>query len=264
LPFLESQEIRIHYEFDESADCPVLVLSNSLGTNLSMWSSQIPKFTKHFSVLRYDSRGHGQSSVPPGPYGIAQMGRDVIALLDELGLKRVHFCGLSMGGMVGQWLGVHAAHRFDKLVLSNTAAKIGSETAWNQRIETVRQQGMEAVIPSILERWFTQNYRTSFADEVVHIGAMLRSTDREGYASSCAAVRDMDQREDAKKITVPTLVIFGREDRVTPPIEARFLVENIPNARVLELPAAHLANVEAASAFTESVTDFLLGDGTDG
>jgi 3-oxoadipate enol-lactonase len=263
VPFLELQDASIHYEFDEIANCPVLVLSHSLGTNLSMWSAQIHEFAKHFSILRYDSRGHGQSSVPPGPYSIAQMGRDVVALLDERGLSRVHFCGLSMGGMVGQWLGVNAPHRFDKLVLSNTAAKIGNESTWNQRIETVLQHGIEAVIPSILERWYTESFRASFPAEVARTSAMLQSMNREGYASSCAAVRDMDQREDVKKISLPTLVIFGTEDPVTPRNDARFLAENIASAHLLGLPAAHLANIEAASAFTEGVIDFLLGHGPD-
>jgi 3-oxoadipate enol-lactonase len=261
MPFFEGDDVRIHYEFDQIAHGPVLVLSHSLGTDLSMWSAQVPEFAKHFSVLRYDSRGHGQSSAPPGPYSIAQMSRDVIALLDELDINRAHFCGLSMGGMVGQWLGVHAAHRLDKLILSNTAAKIGNESMWNQRIETVRQHGIEAVIPAILERWYTESFRARFPAEMVRASAMLKSINREGYVSSCAAVRDMDQRDDVKKISLPTLVIVGTGDPVTPPSDANFLVENIAGAHALELHASHLANIEAASAFTEGVVDFLLGSG---
>ena len=263
MAFFESDDVRIYYEFDEVAHAPVLMLSNSLGTNLSMWSQQIPEFSKHFSVLRYDSRGHGQSSVPRGPYSIERLGRDVVALLDELGLSRVHFCGLSMGGMVGQWLGVNSAHRLLKLVLSNTAAKIGVEATWNERIETVRQHGMETIIPSTLGRWYTEEFRARFPAEVATTRAMLQSMDLEGYASSCAAVRDMDYREEVKRISTPTLVIFGTEDPVTTPSDARFLVDCIAGAKTLELHAAHLANIEAADAFSRGVVDFLLGSEPD-
>lgn len=264
MPEIELHDVRIHYEFDGRQDRPTLVLSNSLGTNLAMWSPQLDALQEHFSILRYDSRGHGQSSTPPGPYSLEQMGTDVIGLLDALELDRVHFCGLSVGAMVGQWLGVHAHGRLGRLVLSNTAAKIGSPEGWNQRIETVRQQGTEAIVSAVLERWYTNEFRRSTPEDVERTAAMLLSTDAEGYASTCAAIRDMDLRADVQKISVPTLVVYGTQDPVTPPSEARFLIEQITDTRSLELEAAHLSNIEAASAFTAGVLDFLLARSTEG
>lgn len=258
MPTLKLQDVSINYGFDGFPDRPVLLLSNSLGTNFSMWSPQVESLIQHFNLLRYDSRGQGGSSVPAGPYSIDQMGHDVLAMLDALKLNRVHFCGLSMGGMVGQWLGVHAPERLNRLILSNTAAKIGTPEGWNSRIDAVRQGGMQAVIPAILERWFTPDFRSNFPAVLDRTSSMLQSANIEGYVGSCAAVRDMDQRNDAHNITVPTLVICGTHDLVTPPSEADFLVAQIRSSQLLTLPAAHLANIEASSEFNQAVLDFLL------
>ena len=252
-----TNEFRIHYELLGDVGQPVLMLSNSLGTNLSMWDPQMPEFSKHFRVLRYDARGHGDSSITPGPYSIDQLGRDVLALLDLLELEKVSFCGLSMGGMVGEWLGWNAADRLQKLVLCNTAAKIGTADGWNTRIETVCAYGVKAVIPEVLERWYTPEFRTARPDVIAATGRMLETTDREGYVASCAAVRDMDLRESVAGIRVATLIIAGAKDPVTPPAEGRFLAEQIARAEYLELNAAHLSNVEAAGKFTLGVIKFL-------
>lgn len=258
MPLMRTGEVEIHYQFDSTAHRSTLVLSNSLATDISLWDGQAPEFLKHFSLLRYDIRGHGRSAAPAGPYSIEQLSRDVLSLLDELGLRQVHFCGLSMGGMVGQWLGVHAPERLQSLVLSNTAAQCGDAAFWNQWIESARQQGMESVIPSILESWYSASYRAAHPEVIARTSKMLRATTAEGFAACCAAIRDMDQRTDVGKIRVPVLVVFGAHDMATPTSAARFLIESIPGAETLELQAAHLACVEAAGAFTKGVIDFLL------
>jgi 3-oxoadipate enol-lactonase len=177
--------------------------------------------------------------------------------LDGLGLERVSFCGLSKGGMVGQWLGAHAGERLERLVLACTSACTGSPEVWDQRIATVRTQGIAAIVPGVIDRWFTKGFQERSPEAVDRIAAMLRATDPEGYVACCAAVRDMDQREAIRVIRVPTLVIAGRHDQATPPDQARLIAERVPGARLVELDTAHLGNVEAAEAFTRAVLDFL-------
>lgn len=251
--------VRLHYRFDGPEDAPVLVLANSLGTDLGMWEPQLPAFARRFRVLRYDSRGHGASAVTPGPYTIEQLAGDVLGLLDRLDLRRVHFCGLSLGGMVGQWLGVHASERIDRLVLCNTAARIAPPELWNKRIESVRQGGMAAIATAVLERWFTQSYLAQSPTAIERLRAILLATPADGYVACCAAVRDMDQRDSVDRIKAPTLVIAGSRDLATPPADGRFLFERIEGADYLELDAGHLSNVEQAEQFTEAVVSFLTG-----
>lgn len=252
------EAIRLHYRLEGREDAPVLMLSNSLGTRLDMWLPQMPAFLERFRVLRYDTRGHGQSQVTPGPASIAQLGADVIALLDHLKLSRVHFCGLSMGGMIGMWLGIHHPQRLHRLVLCNTAAKIGTPDVWNPRIAAVEQGGMAVVVDAVLDRWFTKDFQTYAQRQIAIVREMLESTSPQGYAASCAAVRDMDCRDAIASITVPTLVIGGKHDLATPPADSRAVADGIPGARYVELNAAHLSNWEVAQAFTAQVTEFLL------
>ena len=256
--FIDLPRVRTHYRWNGSSDKPVLLLSNGLGTNLNMWETQIPEFARHFRVLRLDQRGHGQSSVPPGPYSIEQLGSDVIALLDGLGIEHCCFCGLSMGGMIGQWLGVNAAERLTRLVLCNTAAKIGTHESWNTRIELVLKGGIEAAVPLVLERWFTPAFLESAPQVVESIRKMLIATPPEGYVANCVAIREMDQRETVRHIAAKTLVIAGSEDRVTPPSEGKYLADAIAGASYIELPAAHLSNVEAPDKFNSAVLEFLV------
>jgi 3-oxoadipate enol-lactonase len=257
MPFAQGQGARIHYEIEGPEDGPVLLLSNSLGTDLGMWSPQIPSLAARYRVLRYDSRGHGRSEAPEGPYTIDMLGQDAVAVLDAAGVKRALFCGLSKGGMVGQWLGVNAPDRVGRLVLANTAAFIGAPEVWNQRIETVRAQGMAAIVPGVIDRWFTKPFQERAPDSVARIRDMLLATDPEGYAACCAAVRDMDQRQTIGAIRVPTLVIAGRHDLATSPEQGRLIADTIPGARFLELDAAHLSNIEAEAAFTRALLEFL-------
>src|SRR2546428_659528 len=172
------------------------MFSNSLGTNFSMWDPQASEFKKHFRILRYDTRGHGQSSVTPGPYSIEQLGQDLIALLDALQLDRVHFCGLSMGGMIGMWLGANAPERLSQVILCSTAAKIGTPETWNARIAAVRKDGMKQVASSVVERWFSPAFREKVPGTVASVQRMLEEANAEGYAACCAAVRDCDFRAE--------------------------------------------------------------------
>lgn len=257
MPFADVAGARLHYRFDGADDAPVVMLCNSLGTDLSMWDGQVPALTRHYNVLRYDSRGHGQSGVAPGPYTIEQLGRDAAALLDALGLTQVRFCGLSMGGMVGQWLGANAARRLSRLVLCNTAARIGTAEVWNARIDAVNTGGMAAIVENVVARWYTAPFIASSPAAIDKTRAMLLTTPAAGYVASCGAVRDMDQRESVSRIRVPTLVVAGAHDTVTSPADGRLLVERIAGAQYVELPAAHLSNIEAEAAFTSAVTAFL-------
>jgi 3-oxoadipate enol-lactonase len=258
MPLLTTKETTIYYQYDAVPQRPVLMLSNSLGTDLSMWDSQVAKFTEHFSLLRYDTRGHGQSSGSPGPCTMEQLGRDVLTLLDGLELSRVHFCGLSMGGMVGQWLGVNAPERLISLVLADTAAKCGDEGFWNRHIQTALRDGMSAVVPGFVGDWFTETFRARQPDQVERIAAVFRSVSPKGFAACCAAIRDMDQRADVAKICTPTLVAYGKFDPATTPSDAKFLLDAIAGAEELQLEAAHLTNIESPDEFTKGVTDFLL------
>jgi 3-oxoadipate enol-lactonase len=257
VPFAELTDVRLHYRFDGADDAPVVMLSNSLGTNLSMWDAQLPALTRRFRVLRYDSRGHGQSAVTPGPYTIEQLARDAVGLLDALDLAQVPFCGLSMGGMVGQWLGANAARRLSRLVLCNTAARIGTPDIWNARIDAVNKGGMAAIVDGVLAHWYTAPFMASAPNAISATRNMLLTTPAAGYVASCAAVRDMDQRGSVSRIAVPTLVVSGAYDAVTPPAEGRFLAEHIGGANHIQLAAAHLSNIEAAVAFTSALAGFL-------
>ena len=261
MAFVQLAEGELHYQLDGPVEAPVLVLSNSLGTDLHMWDIQVPAFTRHFRVLRLDTRGHGKSLVTPGPYSIEQLGRDVIALLDALGIARAHFCGLSMGGLIGQWLGINAGQRLHRLVVCNTAAKIGTPEVWNPRIETVLRDGaaaMTALRDASIARWFTADFAAANPHQAKLITDMLAATSPEGYAANCAAVRDADLRDQLALIKVPTLVIAGTEDAVTPPAGGHFIQNHVQGAEYAEFYAAHLSNVQAGAAFSDRVLDFLL------
>ncbi|MEN2395795.1 3-oxoadipate enol-lactonase [Pseudomonas halotolerans] len=259
--FVKLAEGELNYCFDGPQDAPVLVLSNSLGTDLHMWDVQVAAFSEHFRVLRFDTRGHGQSLVTEGPYSIEQLGRDVLAMLDQLNIDKVHFCGLSMGGLIGQWLGINAGERLHKLVVCNTAAKIGDPSVWNPRIETVLRDGQAAMVAlrdASVARWFTPDFAEAQPATVKKITDMLAATSPQGYAANCAAVRDADFREQLSSIRLPLLVVAGTEDAVTPPSGGHFIQERVSGAEYAEFYAAHLSNVQAGAAFSARVLDFLL------
>lgn len=251
--FAELRDARIHYLLEGPASAPVLVFSNSLGTDSSMWDPQAQALGGKFRILRYDTRGHGNSSVTAGPYSIEQLARDVLALLDELHLDRVHFCGLSMGGMIGMWLGANAPARLHRLALCSTAAKIGTPEMWDSRIETVLKQGMNFIAPGVMERWFTAGFRGKQLKTVGGVRKMVEGTNPEGYVACCAAVRDFDFRERLQNIRVPVLVMSGTHDPATTISDGRFLADRIPNSCFVELNAAHLSNIEDRASFNTHV-----------
>jgi len=257
MPFADLGQARIHYEISGDPSQPVLVLSTSLGSNLSMWEAQVPAFEKRFRVLRYDMRGHGQSSSPPSPYSVAQLAQDLLELTDSLRINRFHLCGLSVGGMIGMHLGLTASQRLGKLVLCNTAAKIGTLESWNARIELVRVQGMKGVAEITPARWFTSSFAARSPEIVAKVMAGVEALDPDGYVGGCCAVRDFDARAEVSRISLPTLVISGTHDPATPPAEGRFLAAQIPNARYVELDASHISSIEAPDRVKSEVLSFL-------
>jgi 3-oxoadipate enol-lactonase len=258
MPFIDANGTRFNYRIDGPADAPVVALSNSLGTNLAMWDPQTATLSRKFRVLRYDMRGHGLTSVTPGPYTIAGLALDVVGLLDALKIERANFCGLSVGGALGQWLGINAANRFASVTLSNTAALIGTADGWNTRMKAVREGGMASIADAVVSRWFTESFAKKSPETLEAARQMLLHTPPEGYVATCAALREMDQRETVARLSVRTLVIAGAKDSATTPADARFLVERISGAQYVELNAAHLSNIEDAAAFTQSLLDFLM------
>jgi 3-oxoadipate enol-lactonase len=247
----------IHAEVEGPDNAPVLMLSNSLGTNLHMWDDQVAPFTRHFRLLRYDRRGHGKSGVPNGPYSMERLGRDVLAVLDGLGIQKINWCGLSMGGMVGQWLGANAANRIDKLILSNTSCYFPDKTMWEGRIKLVREKGLAAIVDANMERWFTAAFRERSPQAMDKMREMFVATKVEGYVGCGEAIRDMDHRPLLAKITAPTLVIVGRQDPATPLEGNEFIRQHIPGAKIAVLEAAHIANIEQPKVYADTVLEFL-------
>jgi 3-oxoadipate enol-lactonase len=264
MAFLKLDDGQLFYQWDGPEHAPVVLFSNSLGSSHRMWDSQVDAFTHHFRVLRYDGRGHGQSSITPGPYTIEQLALDAVRLLDALKLDRVYYCGLSMGGMIGMHLGATHASRLHKIVLCNTAAKIGTPDVWNARITSVQTGGMKAVAGGVSDRWLTAGFRASHPRETAEVLSMLEGCDPAGYAANCAAVRDADLREKLGAIQLPTQVVAGTHDPATPAADSRALSEQIRGAKYTELPAAHLSNIEAREDFNREVLAFLKSQGAHG
>ena len=250
-------DVRIAYALDGPADAPTLVLSNSLGTTMDMWAPQVPVLARSFRVLRYDMRGHGASDAPPGPYTIAILGRDVVALLRHVGCARAHFCGLSMSGLVGLWLALNEPAFLDHLVLANTAARIGPPEIWTTRIARIEAEGMPAVADAVVQRWFMPAFIAAQSPAFISARQMLRDSPAAGYAAACAAVRDADFRDDLGRIATPTLVIAGTHDLAATPADGRYMAERIADACYVELDASHLSNLERPAEFTQALVDFL-------
>lgn len=248
---------RIACRFDGPEGAPVLLLSNSLGTDMGMWAPQMAAWTQYFRVLRYDQRGHGASDAPAGAYSMDRLGRDVIELLDAFMIEKVDFCGLSLGGMTGQWLGIREPSRLRRMVLANTSSFMGPPSAWDARVMAVLDKGMAPLAQASVERWFTPAFAATATDAIAPIGAMLQATSPAGYAGCCAAIRDMDMRRMVTLITTPTLVIGGSEDPATPPPHSETLAAAIDGAELVMLKAAHLSNVELPDAFATAVSGFL-------
>ncbi len=257
MPTFTLNDIALHYQTFGDTDKPALIFSNSLGTNLSMWQQQLDYFKAHFFVICYDTRGHGSSSAPQGPYTLEQLGLDVIHLLDHLKIQTASFCGISMGGLTGQWLAIHYPERFNHVVVSNTAAKIGQEQAWLERASLVREQGLKPIAATAASRWFTEPFIQSQTAIVKHLSNDLAAGSSEGYASCCEALAKADLRDQLKKIKVPVLIIAGTADPVTTVEDAEFMLERIPNAQFAKINASHISNIEQPEIFNQIISDFI-------
>jgi 3-oxoadipate enol-lactonase len=255
---MEANGIRLYYELTGPAEAPVVMLSNSLGTRLEMWDPQMQALTERYRVLRYDSRGHGRSDAPEGPYTIDMLANDALGLLDALDIERAHFCGLSKGGMVGQVLGANHGDRLITLALCSTSSHMPAREMWEDRIRVATEQGMAALADGVIERWFTEPFRREPSIAVDRVRQMILETPAHGYAACCAAIRDMDLRELIRGIRVPTLVIVGDKDPATPPQMAEQIQRRIPGARLEVVPgAAHLVNIEQDVVFDAALMSLL-------
>jgi 3-oxoadipate enol-lactonase len=255
MPHIDVNGAVLHYHLQGLESGPTIIFSNGLGTTTAMWQPQLQPLEGRFRLLRFDTRGHGHSSVTEGPYSIELLANDLLGLASALRIGEFHFCGLSMGGQVGQWLIHNAAERLKSVTLSNTGLRIGNDEGWNTRISKVRTEGMISVAAAVTERWFTPAFFASAADTVEKLRNTFLGIEPAGYAACCAAVRDADFRKVKAPVKMPAaLVIAGAQDRATPPSDGKLLAESLPGAKFVELDAAHLSNVEAHSQFTDALT----------
>ena len=257
MPIAQSNGCPIHYEVEGDASKPVLMFCNSLGTNLHMWDGQMPEALKHFRVVRYDRRGHGKSDVPAGPYNMEMLGRDALSVLDAAKVEKTNWCGLSMGGMVGQWMGANARDRVEKLVLSNTHYFYADKQPWNDRIKFARDNGLEKLSGPQMERWFTKGFRESNTGAINKVVKMFVETKLDGFLGCCEAVRDMDFRKSTPTITAPVMVIVGGKDPATLPEYGEEIHKMVKGSKITSLDAAHLSNIEQPKAYTDTVLNFL-------
>jgi 3-oxoadipate enol-lactonase len=250
--------VDVHFRLDGPQSAPPLLMINSLGADLAMWEPQIAALTGARRLIRYDARGHGRSPVPEGRYGLADLGRDALALLDRLGIASADVCGLSLGGMTAMWLAVNAPQRVGRLVLCCTSALLGPAEQWAQRAATVREHGMEAVADAAVARWLTPGYAAGHPEVTARLRAMIAATPAAGYAGACAAVEDMDLRADLPRITAPTTVIAGADDVATPPAHGAAIAAAVPGARLHILAdAAHLGTYQQAGAANRLILEAL-------
>lgn len=251
--------IRLHV-IGGARDGVPLVLSNSLGTDTGLWNAQADALANSHSVWRYDTRGHGQSGAPAAEYSLDRLGKDLLAVIDASGAERADICGISIGGMTALWAAVHAPHRIRRVILANTAACIGNHGLWAERIRGARTDGMAVLAAASMVRWFTERFRTRHPDVVARLRKTFEATSVDGYVGCCTALRDADLRPVARKVACPALIVTGRHDPATPPAEGRWLADQIRGARVVDLDAAHLSNVERADEFNAAVRDFITAN----
>jgi 3-oxoadipate enol-lactonase len=264
LPFVTVDNVRLFYHLEGDARRPVLVFSHSIGTDHSMWDLQVPDLLPHFRILRYDTRGHGASDAPAADYSMERLGRDVLGLADALGVARFAFCGLSLGGMIGQWLGANASDRLTGLILANTSPLMAPKSNWDARRQAVLDGGMAAIVDMAMQRFFSPETLARGDVHASSVRTTLLGTNPVGYAACCVAIRDMDHTGLLRKIVVPTLVIAGDCDVSTPWTgHGELLAREIPGARAVHLPAAHLSNIEQPRAFTAALLEFLLPQDAD-
>jgi len=248
----------IHYQIEGPAAAPALLLLHALGADLSMWEPQMEAWRSRYRVIRFEVRGHGGSS----PAGVSELtmgvlAGDALAVLDAVQIPRAHWCGISMGGMTAMWAAARQPERVSRLILCNTSAHLPPASLWRSRLDTVRREGMAALVPAIIERWFTPQFIAQAPEQVEHVRAMLLKVDPASYAAACAAIRDMDQRPDLSRIRAPTLVVCGDADPATPLPHSQALCAAIPGAELHLLHASHLSSVEAPQEFAAAIGAFL-------
>jgi 3-oxoadipate enol-lactonase len=250
----------VHHELSGSERGPLVVLAGSLGTDMSMWDAQVQALHARFRLLRYDLRGHGSSPTPSGPYSIADLGGDLLALLDRLEIARASVCGLSIGAMAAMWVAAHAPERVQRLALCCTSARFPTEVeaVYRERAAAVREHGLAPIADAVLGRWFTPSFADARPDVVERMRRVLIATPREGYAGCCEALAAMDLRPDLGSIAAPALVIAGEDDPATPPEHGRLIAESIAGGRLAVIShAAHLANIERAELITALLLRFI-------
>jgi 3-oxoadipate enol-lactonase len=257
MPMIDADGCLLNVSVEGRDGGPTLMLSNSLGSTMQMWEPQMRALTQVFRVIRYDRRGHGKSGVPPGPYSMERFGRDALAILDDLNIEKTHWCGLSMGGMVGQWLAASAPERFGKIILANTACYYADPTNWYNRIKAVKEGGIKAVADTVIATWLSAEFREREPQITANLKAMLVASPVAGYIACCEVLSTLDQRALLAKIKSPTLVIAGRHDMSTPVAAGEYIRSQIPGASLTILDAAHISNVEQPHAFTDAVVGFL-------
>jgi 3-oxoadipate enol-lactonase len=248
---------RIRYRVEGPEDGPPVLLSNALGTTMDMWSTQVDHLQSMFRLIRYDTRGHGESSAPASEYTLEELGEDAMHVLDAVGVEEAHVCGLSLGGLTAMWLGVYQPSRIRGLIVADSAARIGTTERWIERAAKARAEGMTAIADLNMNNWFTEGYRQHEPGTVARFHRMVASCNPDGYVGCCAALRDADLREVIDRVHAPTLVIAGNHDPSTPLADAEFISQHMPDATLLTLEAAHLANVECASSFTRHIETFV-------
>lgn len=255
--FVDTGAATLRVQLDGPLTAPPLMFSNSLGAMLEMWDAQAAYFAAHRRVIRYDVRGHGRSSCPPGPYALADLARDALRIMDHLGYHRVDWVGCSLGGMTGMHLLTHHRERIDRAVLGNTSASMGPASGWDERIANARTNGMGAIAEAMKLRWFTPGFNQSNPAEVTRVTDLVREAAVEGYAGCALAIRDMDQRESIRTIANPVLVVIGDADPATPPEQGELIAARIPGARKVVLEAAHISNCEQPEAYNAAVAAFV-------
>lgn len=252
--------VAVHHQVTGPESAPVVVLSNSLGSTMSMWDAQVEALAEHFRVVRYDTRGHGGSPVPDGPYDIDDLADDVVELLDGLGVQKAHVVGLSLGGMTAMRLAAREPERVDRLVVLCTGAKLDPSSAWHDRAATVRAHGSQVVAEAVVQRWFTAPFLEANPSIKAQSERIVSATPAEGYASCCEVIATMDLRGDLASIGAPTLAIAGADDPATPPPYLRTIADGVQDGRFLLVPAsAHLANAEQPETITPAILAHLSG-----
>ena len=258
--FVKANGIQIHYEISGKKDAPVVVLSHSLASSLLMWNAQMGSLEPHFQVLRYDIRGHGGSDSPKGAYTLEMLGDDVVGMLDALNIDKVHFVGLSMGGMIGQSLALNHARCLQSLVLCNAGAVIPEEAqpVWQERINTAREKGIKALLEPTMERWFTPSFLRENSGMLALIRKEFLGTPVEGYIGCVEAIRRLNHLGRLPEISIPTLIMVGEDDPGTPVAASEAMHKRITNSRLVVLPSCrHLSNVEQHEAFDANLVKFL-------